>query len=403
MELTLANNSFLITKNLSYNKPFDANNHSLINVFIVILGLIFVFSLILNILSVLTIINVKMYTSINLLILNLTISDLIYTVGIPFFSVHLLKKNWTFGIIGCKIFYFTEFTGIISSILTVSMLSVERFCDVTDFFKRNTRNIEFFAKHKIAVYISIIWIVSLLFIIPLLSSIKLIKHQDEYSCGSEWSDTSLTVFLMLKFVLIFLLPYIIIVVSSMKLLLYLNDWRRRSKRNLRQRNFELQSKSKENHTESGLKKNSYLSLVVTKTELKTGDRSASVNLIVIQEDENALNNQDHSRDDMCICARFAARTRRTKRKNYMSSVRRKAVRLVLSIVFVFILQWSPLWIFQFILNFSNSNIKNVQIINISTSTLSYTNTVANPILYILLTSNFKQYLKNNLPKLMAVF
>jgi hypothetical protein len=189
----------------------------------------------------------------------------------------------------------------------------------------------------------------------------------------------------------------------MKLLLYLNDWRRRSKRNLRQRNFELQSKSKENHTESGLKKNSYLSLVVTKTELKTGDRSASVNLIVIQEDENALNNQDHSRDDMCICARFAARTRRTKRKNYMSSVRRKAVRLVLSIVFVFILQWSPLWIFQFILNFSNSNIKNVQIINISTSTLSYTNTVANPILYILLTSNFKQYLKNNLPKLMAVF
>ncbi len=80
----------------------------------------------------------------------------------------------------------------------------------------------------------------------------------------------------------------------------------------------------------------------------------------------------------------------------MEGVRHKAVCLVLAIVLVFLVQWSPLWFFQFYQMFATHHIENVQLVNMIISTLSYSNTVANPILYMLLTYNFKQYVRKNL-------
>jgi hypothetical protein len=82
--------------------------------------------------------------------------------------------------------------------------------------------------------------------------------------------------------------------------------------------------------------------------------------------------------------------------NYTTAVRQKASCLVLIIILLFLLQWSPLCIFQSIVLFSDTFIANVQLINLAVSTLSYSNTVANPILYMLLTYNFKLYFKKTL-------
>lgn len=43
--------------------------------------------------------------------------------------------------------------------------------------------------------------------------------------------------------------------------------------------------------------------------------------------------------------------------------------------------------------FSSTPFANIQLINMIVSTLSYSNTVANPALYMLLTYNFKEYLQ----------
>jgi hypothetical protein len=117
------------------------------NFFLFVLALVFVFSILLNTLSILSIINMRKFTPINMLIMNLAVADLIYTSGIPMFSFHFLSKSWVFGVAGCRFFMFTEFSGVICSVLTVTVLSVERFFDVTEFYKQ--RRCQFFTKFKV--------------------------------------------------------------------------------------------------------------------------------------------------------------------------------------------------------------------------------------------------------------
>lgn len=93
--------------------------------------------------------------------------------------------------------------------------------------------------------------------------------------------------------------------------------------------------------------------------------------------------------------------------NYATSVRQKASCLVLIIIVLFLFQWSPLCVFQLVIIFSNDlNIPNIQLVNLLVSTLSYSNTIANPILYMLLTYNFKLYFKKSFnynPSLSNIF
>jgi hypothetical protein len=79
----------------------------------------------------------------------------------------------------------------------------------------------------------------------------------------------------------------------------------------------------------------------------------------------------------------------------VNSIRVKASRLVLIIILLFLLQWSPLWIFQLIMLFTKKEIYHVQLINLIITTLSYSNTVANPALYMLITYNFREYCKKS--------
>lgn len=86
-----------------------------------------------------------------------------------------------------------------------------------------------------------------------------------------------------------------------------------------------------------------------------------------------------------------------KRKiNFVNNIRRKAIRLVLVIIILFLIQWSPFWIFQISMLFTTSLYENIYLINMLVSTLSYSNTVANPALYMLLTYNFKKYIQKTL-------
>jgi hypothetical protein len=70
---------------------------------LLILGLIFVLSVLLNSLSIISIIGSKSITSINLLIINLAISDILYALTIPMFAVHIVTPSWPFGRLGCQL------------------------------------------------------------------------------------------------------------------------------------------------------------------------------------------------------------------------------------------------------------------------------------------------------------
>ena len=70
---------------------------------LVLLGLIFVSSVTLNSLSIISIVGARALTGINLLILNLAISDIVYALTIPIFAVHIVIPWWPFGRLGCQL------------------------------------------------------------------------------------------------------------------------------------------------------------------------------------------------------------------------------------------------------------------------------------------------------------
>lgn len=81
---------------------------------LVALFLIFTLGVLLNIISIITI-SSKLSKSqpIYLLILNLSIADLIYSLSIPLFAGNFQKKSWPFGLIGCQFYLITDLVSMI--------------------------------------------------------------------------------------------------------------------------------------------------------------------------------------------------------------------------------------------------------------------------------------------------
>ncbi|KAM9323445.1 chemokine XC receptor 1-like [Pholidichthys leucotaenia] len=65
----------------------------------------------------------------NVFILNLAISDLIFTVTLPFWSIYHLH-HWIFGDIFCKFVTAASFIGLYSSVILLTVMTVDRFIAV---------------------------------------------------------------------------------------------------------------------------------------------------------------------------------------------------------------------------------------------------------------------------------
>lgn len=380
-----------------------------------ILSLIFILGLFFNAISIIFIILARAFTPINLLIINLGLADITYSLGIPFFISQTLNLNWSFGLLGCRIFIFTEFSGIIVGILTVAALSVERFHDVT--IKNNLEQYSDRLKPYFAILYSIlVWTFALCFSLPLIMSIQLKKHDQNFICQSNWNDSTLRIFFILKLFLIFILPYSVITISSYKLLKFLNNWKKRFNKSAfssRRLKTNLLVKQRKNSVQTsvvviGCK---YASIVHEKPEenlIKNSMVTINTNeanyQAYLQMANGDLEDEDFEKSEnfrfgqaLVNIKKFLSRKKSSKpsivKNRYLNSVRRKAIRLVLAINFLFIIQWSPFWIFQIVMLFSTSGVQNIRSIITMVSTLSYSNTVANPVLYMLLTYNFKEYLQ----------
>ncbi|KAL4000435.1 KRAB domain-containing zinc finger protein [Sarotherodon galilaeus] len=126
--------------------------------------------------------NLKSLT--NIFILNLAISDLVFTIGLPFWAIYHVQ-GWVFSEILCKVVTFIFFTGFYSSILFLTIMTIYRYLAVvhplSDFST---------PKHSIGVFLSVlIWIISTGAAMPslLFSSITKVHHKDKESQGCEYS------------------------------------------------------------------------------------------------------------------------------------------------------------------------------------------------------------------------
>ena len=331
-----------------FNESLSTNSTSLriiTNSLSMLLILIFIVGILLNLVSIIFILKVKKLRAINLLILNLALADLVYISGIPFYVVHEFSQSWPFQIIGCQLFFLTDFIGMFTGVYTVVALSVERFFEVVDKKKRlETFSCEF-KRGLISFYLLLLWSLSVVFSLPMVLSIQI----NSSSCDTNWNDFELNVYFTIKYLFSFIIPFMIISYSSLRLLLYLKECNRNSQRRLHR--------------------------TLNRKVCEPNEQS----------DEKTFSNQINTSQSVRV---------RHKTKSY--SIRHKAIRIVLSIVILFFIQWTPLWLTELLKALPTGFIGfdlNINFFNLVATIISYSNALMNPLLYIFLTYPFKKFIK----------
>ncbi|XP_070765254.1 chemokine (C motif) receptor 1a, duplicate 1 [Enoplosus armatus] len=128
--------------------------------------------------------NLKSLT--NIFILNLAISDLIFTTGLPFWAIYHIW-GWLFSETLCQIVTFVFFTGFYSSILFLTIMTIYRYLAVVHpLSDLSTQRL------SIGVFVSVLlWMISIGAAMPslLYSSLVSIPHKDKHSLGCEYKAT----------------------------------------------------------------------------------------------------------------------------------------------------------------------------------------------------------------------
>ncbi|XP_044054780.1 chemokine (C motif) receptor 1a, duplicate 1 [Siniperca chuatsi] len=128
--------------------------------------------------------NLKSLT--NIFILNLAISDLVFTTGLPFWAIYHIW-GWLFSEALCKIVTFIFFTGFYSSILFLTIMTIYRYLAVV-------HPLSDLSTQKISsgVFVSVLlWMISIGAAMPslLYSTLVSVPHKDKQSLGCEYKTT----------------------------------------------------------------------------------------------------------------------------------------------------------------------------------------------------------------------
>lgn len=93
--------------------------------------------------------------------------------------------------------------------------------------------------------------------------------------------------------------------------------------------------------------------------------------------------------------RWSLRSRRlSSSNNSLNNYKKRATTLVLLIITSFFVLWSPLWILQLYDTFNQRGpTPYIQILNFITLVFVYANGLLNPLIYLILTQNFRDYLR----------
>lgn len=138
--------------------------------------------------NILVLVIVTMYEKLksvtNIFIFNLAISDLVFTCGLPFWTIYHIW-GWLFSETLCKVVNLVFFTGFYSSILFLTIMTVYRYLSVVRPLSGQSKY-----EPRTGVFLSVLlWMISVGAAIPSLffSSLVSIPHKDEHSKGCEYN------------------------------------------------------------------------------------------------------------------------------------------------------------------------------------------------------------------------
>ncbi|XP_069142527.1 histamine H1 receptor-like [Argopecten irradians] len=108
----------------------------------------------------------RLQTVSNMYIVSLAVADLIVGIFVmPVSTVYIFTEEWIFGVAVCQIWIVIDYTASTASILNLFILSVDRYWSVTSPLKYLRKR----TKRRALKMISIVWLLSSLWIIPIVS------------------------------------------------------------------------------------------------------------------------------------------------------------------------------------------------------------------------------------------
>lgn len=169
------------------------------------------------------------------LIVNLAVSDLLFALGIPFIAVTRIKEDWVFGDIACKLVTYVQFVCGVSSILTMMVMSVERYLCI--FLSQNIK----MSNTVIGYILFMTWLMSLSFPVPIAltqTDKHIVLHSRTYVfCGVSWERSfNSAVYLTMMFVLFFAIPLLVITVNYCRILRLVGHSAKRAVTNIKEIN-----------------------------------------------------------------------------------------------------------------------------------------------------------------------
>ena len=183
---TLLDNSTLLDGNCS--TPFPPRHHTRFLTFfiIVIYGLICIVGLVGNALVVFVICRYsKMKTVTNMYILNLSIADFLFLLGLPMIMTTVSVQYWTFGFVMCKIYYILTCINMFTGAFTLTVMSGDRYLAVCYPISSMRYRTSYYA----VIALALIWVVSFLFMLPVFLYAQILEHRKRpgmYSCTIQW-------------------------------------------------------------------------------------------------------------------------------------------------------------------------------------------------------------------------
>ncbi|XP_039872981.1 C-C chemokine receptor type 8-like [Simochromis diagramma] len=128
------------------------------------------------------------------LMLNLAVSGLLCMFTVPFW-IYSFLNSWTLGLVGCKIITYFGYCSIYASLLTVTVMSVQRYFQVV-YLQRNLNHIQAW---KLLVPL---WLVAMILSIPALVVRQLVEQSDWTYCKHQYYSVNQSMAVLLTEILV---------------------------------------------------------------------------------------------------------------------------------------------------------------------------------------------------------
>ncbi|XP_013397220.1 free fatty acid receptor 4 [Lingula anatina] len=336
----------------AYYGQFQRESTAIVGIEVFFLILLWIWGVVGNVLVIIVVISNKgmRKSNTNLFIVNLSVSDILFTMGNPLIATTRVTESWIFGRVLCGLMPLLEFVCGYVSIWTMTFISIDRFRVIVGHRSR---------KFKLGTVIGMVaftWISGILFFIPLAIYFQIrefpFKDGTATLCTLVWPYVSKTFNVSYPYTavgisLFFIVPLVIIVHNYSRILHFL--WKKRQKLN---------------------------------KSLRTSSEIGSFSTIS-RNGTNNVNGETLRRRTVSDCE--ASRDQRDL----------NVVRFLVIIVVAFIVSWTPIFItLSLVVYDGNMEVPTFSSqIFILTASITFLNACINPIIYGTFNQNFRRGFK----------